>query len=529
MIRSKVHQATNWKRLSLKATDTDQAPTKSTTLYLVLSAELRGDEDVYMFSIDKCYTTIEQANARVELLGQCNTNIRSVETKLLSTDPETGCRTVRWGRYGSQSRFVALVKVLEMNGEVGVISQGNTSPGGWNDPEAEIGAFFAETHLDLPGHIWVVALHEPVSAMDSLTLGRQQFHSRTTTMTLRSKNSAKSSLAAAKALSPVVEDQSDIARKELDLGWYIDSLQPGCEKAVARAKKAWNEYFKDKGRCRKVREHYGFARYACKPALLDKRAGDYVTGVQIRVERVEVVPVNDKPEYFLPASPDNNRIFVPPLRNVDGELISTAAGRRTSFLNSIELIANQSLKYEELPLALRIKQAHLQRWSALSDLHEQKYGQVARQSDTKAADMYHAVLLGSDTLSPNKRVSARRPSSAYESARARMQAAFEEKDNDEDEDEVPITQAKVSEKMKTMIGDSIKPDMTPLRIQPQVLRRKPQRTMLKSADSMLVATQSVRTDTATGQQAVEPLNIATMVKRMGSNEQAGAVFGGLWF
>ncbi|KAK6404460.1 hypothetical protein LTR81_020697 [Elasticomyces elasticus] len=141
MIRSKVHQATNWKRLSLKATDTDQAPTKSTTLYLVLSAELRGDEDVYMFSIDKCYTTIEQANARVELLGQCNTNIRSVETKLLSTDPETGCRTVRWGRYGSQSRFVALVKVLEMNGEVGVISQGNTSPGGWNDPEAEIGGF----------------------------------------------------------------------------------------------------------------------------------------------------------------------------------------------------------------------------------------------------------------------------------------------------------------------------------------------------------------------------------------------------
>ncbi|TKA80965.1 hypothetical protein B0A55_02396 [Friedmanniomyces simplex] len=562
MVRSIAQQATNWKRLSLKTLDTDQAPVnnKTTTLYIVLSAELRGDHDVYMFSIDKCYTTLQQANARVELLGQCNVNLRSVETKLAYTDPETGCMTVRWGRYGSQSRFVALIEKMEMAGVVVNNSQGNTSPGGWNDPEAEIGAFFAETHLDLSGHIWVVAMHAPVSAAgDGSPLARQHSHSRATTaMSLRSKPSAKNSLAAMKALHPVTESQTNPSSSSKHttlpgLGCAIDSLHPTSDLALARAKQLWNASFKEThGRCRKTREHYGFARYAFKPALLlgGKRAGDcYYDGtagsVQIRVERVRVVPVGDKPEFFLPPalSLGNDRgVFVsPPLRNVGGEVISTAAGCRTSFLDSLERIAEGSLRYEKLPLALKIRQQHAERWS--DAVGEQKYGAVAgvgrrvggREEDRVAGDMYHALLHGSDALSVDKRVSARPPSKAYLKARARMAAAMTEEAKEEDADK---QEAVSTIREPSGVTDDMEIETaatTKLAVPAQILRRKPQRSQLKPPQSMLLSTQYLatpsRTDSVTEHhQAVAPLKIAKMVKKMGSVEvRANTAFDGLWF
>ncbi|KAK0285085.1 hypothetical protein LTR35_005287 [Friedmanniomyces endolithicus] len=560
MVRTIVQQATNWKRRSLKTIDTEQVPaSKTTTVYVVLSAELRSDQDVYMFSIDKCYTTLHQANARVELLGHCNVNMRSVETKLSFTDPDTGCLTVRWGRYGSQPRFVALINKLEMVGSVIDNSKGNTSPGGWNDPEAEIGAFFAETHLDLSGHIWVVAMHAPVSAKDSLALARQHSHSRAATITaasLRSKPSAKSSLAAvSKALTPLtLESQPSPTYTRhnallADLGWALDSLHPSSDPAIARAKKSWNESFSSHGRCRKVREHYGFARYAFKPALLDKRrlvpggGGEYDAGcVQIRVERVRVVPVGDAPEYYLPLAvvekDSKAGLVAPVLRNVGGEVISTAAGCRTSFLDSLERIAEGGglSRYEALPLALKIRKQHMERWSDTA-VGEQKYtlpvvagGAKERgEEDKVAGDMYHALLHGSDVLSANKRVSARPPSKAYLNAQARMAAAIEdrEEEHEEEVDVDAIRPAKDSMEIETPSHE--------LQVPARVLRRKPQRSQLKPPQPILLSTQLLATprrrDSVTGQhQVVAPLKVTTVVKKMGSNgARANTAFEGLWF
>ncbi|TKA38087.1 hypothetical protein B0A54_11101 [Friedmanniomyces endolithicus] len=560
MVRTIVQQATNWKRRSLKTIDTEQVPaSKTTTVYVVLSAELRSDQDVYMFSIDKCYTTLHQANARVELLGHCNVNMRSVETKLAFTDPDTGCLTVRWGRYGSQSRFVALIDKLEMAGSVIDNSKGNTSPGGWNDPEAEIGAFFAETHLDLSGHIWVVAMHAPVSAKDSPALARQHSHSRAATITaasLRSKTSAKSSLAAvSKALTPLtLESQPSPTYKRhnallADLGWALDSLHPSSDPAIARAKKFWNESFSSHGRCRKVREHYGFARYAFKPALLDKRrlapggGGEYDAGcVQIRVERVRVVPVGDAPEYYIPQAvvekDTKAGLVAPVLRNVGGEVISTAAGCRTSFLDSLERIAEGGglSKYEALPLALKIRKLHMERWSDTA-VGEQKYalpvvaaGAIGRgEEDKMAGDMYHALLHGSDVLSAKNRVSARPPSKAYLKAQARMAAAIEdrEEEHEEEVDVDAIRPAKDSMEIETPIHE--------LQVPAQVLRRKPQRSQLKPPQPLLLSTQLLATpgrrDSVTEtHQAHAPLKVTTVVRKMGMMEaRANMAFEGLWF
>ena len=49
------------------------------------------DQDTYMLGIDKCFTNLEQANDRVEVLGETNSNVRAVETKLTQKDEETGC------------------------------------------------------------------------------------------------------------------------------------------------------------------------------------------------------------------------------------------------------------------------------------------------------------------------------------------------------------------------------------------------------------------------------------------------------
>ncbi|KAK0990414.1 Altered inheritance of mitochondria protein 18 mitochondrial [Friedmanniomyces endolithicus] len=563
MVRTIVQQATNWKRRSPKTIDTEQVTaSKTTTIYVVLSAELRSDQDVYMFSIDKCYTTLHQANARVELLGHCNVNMRSVETKLAFTDPDTGCLTVRWGRYGSQSRFVALIDKLEMVGSVIDNSKGNTSPGGWNDPEAEIGAFFAETHLDLSGHIWVVAMHAPVSVKDSPALARQHSHSRTATMTassLRSKPSAKSSLAAvSKALTPLTTDHQTPASSSkhrnallADLGWALDSLHPSSDPAIARAKKSWNESFSSHGRCRKVREHYGFARYAFKPALLDKRrlapggGGDYDGGcVQIRVERVRVVVVGDAPEYHIPSSLGSNTevgLVAPVLRNVGGEVISTAAGCRTSFLDSLERIADGGglSKYEALPLAFKIRKQHMERWSDTA-VEEQKYAlpvvaaeaKGREEEDKVAGDMYHALLHGSDVLSVNKRLSARPPSKAYLKAQARMAAAIEDR---EEEHEQEIDVDTISEARKAKDSMELETPIRELQVPAQVLRRKPQRSQLKPPQPMLLSTQLLATprrrDSVTeDHQAVAQLKVTRVVKGMGSREaRVNTAFEGLWF
>ncbi|KAK5125360.1 hypothetical protein LTR85_000469 [Meristemomyces frigidus] len=413
-------------RKSLPLLDT---PTHTTTLYFTSTAELRGDQDIYMLGIDKCYTTLEQANARVEMLGSCNVNERTVETKLMHTDARTGCMGVTLGRYGAQVRFVAHAKKMQMAGKVAQDDTGETSPGAWD--KDDVGLFFAETLLDIAGHVWVVAIHKPGlytteeghSRRHSLSLS----HGRLSSMSGRSGRSSN----ATKVLK----------EERRSLGWTIDSMHVDSEKALNRAKRAWNEHFRSShGRCKKIREHYGFARYGFKPTTVGKGDADYETCVQIRVERVRVVPKGEMVSEYLEAQAVemSRRSFVPfmlPLKNnqdvgraFEGRLISTSTGERSSFVDGLQKIADDMLRdgydYDELPLALKIRHEHLLRVG--DALPDQRYGGEERTRDS-TADLYHALLRDLDMLNPPKRkAKGKTPTQAFVQARKRMIAALDE-------------------------------------------------------------------------------------------------------
>ena len=402
------------------------ASQKPTILYATYTAEMRSDQDTYMLGLDKCYTSLEQANARVELLGRCNVNYRSVETKLAQTDNDNGCLTVSWGRYGSQVRFLAQARRFIMAGKVLVEDQGCTSPGGWD--KDEIGLFFAETQLDVAGHVWVVAVHDPVApSFDGITRRHSLSHGRRSSM---SRSSNRSSLTA-NLLSSV--NSTDEQR---GLGWKLDSVHANSEKALNRAKKAWNEHFRQsKGRCKKIREHYGFARYAFKPASTSRRDADYETCLQIRVERIRVIPVDEVgSEFAATQAMERSKAFMsimPPLKNTtetgrafEGQLVNAATGQRSSFVTTLQNIADEALQdgydYERLPLAFKIRHEHMLRWGALDG---QRHGGDEKNRDSKM-DLYHALLYDKVALNPKgHRHGAKVPTQAFVRARKRMIAA----------------------------------------------------------------------------------------------------------
>ncbi|KAK4548659.1 hypothetical protein LTR36_009570 [Oleoguttula mirabilis] len=404
---------------------------ETTTLYLTSTAELRGDQDIYMLGLDKCYTSLEQANARVDVLGRCNINAHAVETKLVHRDHKTGCMGMTLGRYGAQVRFVAYVRKVEMVGKVAKQDTGCSSPGAWD--KEDIGLFFAETQLDIAGHVWVVAVHKPGKSLTGDGPSRRQslLHGRP-----RSSMSGRSSNAQ-KLLSSKINQEDE----HRGVGWTIDSIHIDSENALNRAKSAWNKHFRTShGRCKKIREHYGFARYALKPTSVGKGDVDYETCLQIRIERIKVIPEGEMVSEYLEAQAVemNRRSFVPfmpPLKNnqevgraFEGRLVNTTTGQRSSFVDDLQKIADEMLRdgydYDELPLALKIRQNHMLRLGDV--LPEQCYGGDERTRDSKA-DLYHALLQDLEMLHPptRKPTRAKTPTEAFVRARNRMVAALD--------------------------------------------------------------------------------------------------------
>ncbi|KAK5111001.1 hypothetical protein LTR62_005376 [Meristemomyces frigidus] len=433
-------------------------PTPKTELFITCSTEIRGDKDVYMFNIDKCYTTHEQANARVRLLGECNFSLKvgEKERQIVRCDAvpklegagvgpgkdgrgkeEVKLQTVVWCRRGSEAmpRFVASAMQFEIE---------DANLGQWEDvkPNSDCDAsslFFHCTDLDLPSHIWVVAVYQPGSLWSTEKLWKPA--GKTTPPEHRSN----------------AVEQEDIP--SAITGWHIDSVHHTSFKAMARAKQAWNEVFMDKvGRCQKVREHYGFARLALRPApigkdkkLSSKSAPRYHDAdPQIRIERVKVNSATEKPEYFiapplfseLASNRTGSKVNVevkimvdPPLKRVDGEIISTAEGKRTAFLQDLEEIANEALQpsfgYHE-PLALQPRQRKSKGWGELEDQRfgagsgsgpkggedgADGVGEVKRNSD-----VYHGFLHRKWSEGGK---AARLRSKAFVRAQARMKGAVE--------------------------------------------------------------------------------------------------------
>ncbi|KAI7475022.1 hypothetical protein KC357_g5000 [Hortaea werneckii] len=444
----------------------------STTLYITYTAEMRMDQDTYMLGIDKCFTNLEQANDRVEVLGETNANVRAVETKLTQKDEETGCLTVTWGRYDGHRRFVAQAMRFEMLGKILKDEVGCSSPGGW-DKENNLSLFHAETQLDIPGHVWVIAVHDPKSphlgVADSKSVGVSRRHSLTSPGRGHGRGSSMSSgsnrspSAASKLLMSPMSNSTTSSSAAASpsptqdppprgVGWTIESVWMNSEKALQHGKKAWNQHFRTQGRCRKIREHYGFARYALKPTRINKRdLVEYETCLQIRIERVRVVSEAEPAtefigpvDGFLAGVAARNaqkaaavgKSIVPPLTNslargkaYQGDLVSTRTGQRSSFVTSLQAIADAALKdgidYDELPLALKIRQEHMARWGSLMD--DQRYMPRNESQQDGIADLYHALLhdsaAGRQKFRHNK-AKAKVPSEAGIRAKKRMMAAL---------------------------------------------------------------------------------------------------------
>ncbi|KAI7613193.1 hypothetical protein KC346_g7445 [Hortaea werneckii] len=443
----------------------------STTLYITYTAEMRMDQDTYMLGIDKCFTNLGQANDRVEVLGETNSNVRAVETKLTQKDEETGCLTVTWGRYDGHRRFVAQAMRFEMLGKVLHDEVGCSSPGGW-DKENNLSLFHAETQLDIPGHVWVIAVHDPKSphlgVTDSKSVGVSRRHSLTSPGRVNGRGSSMSSgsnrspSAASKLLMSPISNSTTSSSAAASpsptqdpplrgVGWTVESVWMNSEKALQHGKKAWNQHFRSQGRCRKFREHYGFARYALKPTKVNKRdLVEYETCLQIRIERVRVVSEDELTTDFIGpvdgflagvAARNAQKVamgnsIIPPLTNesargkaYQGDLVPTGTGQRSSFVAGLQAIADAALKdgidYEELPLALKIRQEHMARWGSLMD--DQRYMSRSESQQDGIADLYHALLqdsaAGRQKLRHNK-AKAKAPSEAGIRAKKRMMAAL---------------------------------------------------------------------------------------------------------
>ena len=387
--------------MSLSNNVLDSATKDTTTVYITQTAQLRTDQDVYMFSIDKCYTTLEQANARVELLAVANQDAHCVETRLIHKDAETGCLMATLGRYGQRARFTAQVKKLKMAGRV-LEQRGKEDQVDGSEVTSPNGLWISPSHLDVPGHIWVVAMHHAADGPFERALAQICSSATDSPTTPCSQGSRISSFHAKKLLRTAMQASSV---NGVPGAWSIDSIFNNHDAAIARAKQAWNQSFKDKGRCRKLNEHYGFLRFSFKHVYITRQSRDYYTCSQIRVERLRVELVNEKPEYFHSPRSGNGKVVRPPIPYVDGEVISTAAGCRTSFLEDIESIVDGALKPEvkyDLPLATKIRQAHEKRWS---DFNNQRFGGTPQRRD-RSGDLYHGILYGSMCQSSMSRLSS---------------------------------------------------------------------------------------------------------------------------
>ncbi|KAK4552451.1 hypothetical protein LTR86_010294 [Recurvomyces mirabilis] len=449
----------------------DFAFANSTTLYVTYTAELRSDEDLYMFSIDKCYTTPEQANSRVRLLGESNFSLRRYRSEKMSTmlaDVEEGdvhakvddLKMVTWKRIGpgNKPRFMASTKKIVMAGRIPCTGDEDlpVEDGGPNDVSS---LFVAFSHLEMPGHVWVVAMYLPKWIWDELAeLAR----------TPGSEDCRPASDVHGVSLQEVMNDlnaNDDKVRPKIT--WRMVSVHRTSFVAGVRAKQIWMQLFYPVvGRSTKDHEHYGFARFALKPAY--GPSGNKIeytgcdVGPQIRIERVKVTGITDKPEYYVPPplkmqlkakvkgnaelqkeSADlrkgikgseegkTDKILVaPPLKCVNGQVISTAQGKRTSYIedlqDSIDEALQPSFSYQDIPLSFKLKQRNLERWGELED---QRFGGSVNLEEQEEKfvekDIYHGFMHNNHDSQNGKRPAKLR-SKAYNKAQLRMQNAVEE-------------------------------------------------------------------------------------------------------
>jgi len=179
-------------------------------------------------------------------------------------------------------------------------------------------------------------------------------------------------------------------------------------------RRAWNLYFRDKGRCKKDSQHLAFGRQTLRPALMNERDSGLETCLQIRVERVKVVSKDDhsmdliskqileKLKVLMPnptkAGPERNpgnAISDQKQIHRRGTLANISLDHRSSFMDGLYEIVNRAFKdnfnYGEVALALNIRSDELQRFG----LEGQRYGAQVTESES-IADLYHATLRGLD-------------------------------------------------------------------------------------------------------------------------------------
>lgn len=73
----------------------------ATILFLTVVHELREDLGRFQFSIDRCFTDVEQANERVDLLQRCNTRQENTDVVRRGKSHNNGihgmnCLTAAW-------------------------------------------------------------------------------------------------------------------------------------------------------------------------------------------------------------------------------------------------------------------------------------------------------------------------------------------------------------------------------------------------------------------------------------------------
>lgn len=239
----------------------------ATCLYFTLLYQRKGDGNDWMFSVDRCHTTVSEANARLSLLFRCNTDPAINEILSAGTDPRTKAQWASWTLPGqNKPRFYGEVKQVIMHGSVRTEKAGERpqSRGGALDGKAfrmtlAEGKWLFEHKKDLANHVWVVAVHRPHTARYD---------------------------------EGVTEEDG----RPSDLPWTLESAHPASGNALARGKRLWNEGMaKQHGNYDRLDRHYGFARYLLLPASIGVEAlgKEDVQGViesapQIRVERLRV-------------------------------------------------------------------------------------------------------------------------------------------------------------------------------------------------------------------------------------------------
>ncbi|GAB7322445.1 hypothetical protein MBLNU13_g03386t1 [Cladosporium sp. NU13] len=250
------------------------------TFYLTLVFELHTDGEQYTYSIDRCYTSLAQANDRLGLLSRCNTNPKIREILRVGEDQDTGCQWSTWTRPGEDAgtfRFFAEVKRIVMNGAIR-----------HDGPTEEDAAHFAgglastpeyryafEHKKDLADHVWVVALHNPErkSAVDS-------------------------------------------EGRPTALPWALEGVYEASGNAMARGKRLWRDKLSQRqGRFDRMDSHYGLARYLLVPHETSKAvavssrqsigSGQSVplteSTAQVRIERIKVTSQGEMVAMFAPA------------------------------------------------------------------------------------------------------------------------------------------------------------------------------------------------------------------------------------